>query len=133
MPMQLTLDFTPKACAPPPFLQNPAWLDVSDVARGVGFSTTVEISLALQDALEPISTEEDGDYEQRLFDALWMAHFELSLDRKQAANFTFNFPRKHWRTEETTDILLRLRCEVNNETARLGFLADFQEATWRTT
>ena len=133
MPMQLTLDFAPKACAPPLLLHSPAWLDVSDVARGVGFSTAVEISPALHDALEPISTEEDGDYEQRLFDALWMAHFELSLDHKQAANFTFNFPRKHWRTEQITNIPLRLRCEVNNETARLGFLADFQEATWRIT
>jgi hypothetical protein len=123
--MQLTLDFTPKACAPPLLLHSPAWLDVSDVARGVGFSTAVEISLALHDALEPISTEEDGDYEQRLFDALWMAHFELSLDHKQAANFTFNFPRKHWRTEEIMEIALRLRCEVKNKTVFLGLMEDF--------
>lgn len=122
MPMQLTLDFATKASPPPP---DSTWLDVSGVARGVGFSSAVEISLALRDALEPISTEEDGDYEQRLFDALWLAHFELALNRKMSVNFTFTFPRKHWRTEEIAQIALRLRCEARNKTAFLGLLEDF--------
>jgi hypothetical protein len=132
--MQLILDFTPKPQrSPPALIAIPTWLDVSEIARGVGFTTRVEVSLTLHDALEPISTEEDGDYDQRLYDALWLAHFELMLARSQSVNFTFAFPRKHWRTEEITDIPLRLRCEVNNKTARLGFLADFQEVLWRTT
>ena len=53
--------------------------------------------------------------------------------RSTSANFTFSFPRKHWRTEETTDTSLRLRCEAHGETIRLGLLADFQEAAWPTT
>lgn len=125
MPMQLTLDFTPKACAPPPPIHDSTWLDVSDVARGVGFSPVVEISPALHDALDPISTEEDGDYEQRLFDALWQARFELSLDHRESADFTFTFPRKHWRTEEIMEICLRLRCEVKNKTVFFGLMEDF--------
>ena len=125
MPMQLILDFTPKVCAPPPLLHSPAWLDVSDVARGVGFSPIIKISVALHDSLDPISTEEDGDYEQRLFDALWQARFELALDHRESANFTFTFPRKHWRTEEFMEIALRLRCEVKNKTVFLGLMEDF--------
>ncbi len=123
--MQLTLDFTPKPCVPPPLLQNLTWLDVSDVARGVGFSTTVEISLALHDMLEPVSTEEDGDYDQRLYDALWLAHFELSLDHRESANFRFTFPRKHWKTEEITEVSLHLRCEAKNNSVFLGLVQDF--------
>lgn len=123
MPMQLTLNFTPKPYAPPPLPPHTIWLDVSDIARGVGFSSTVEISVALHDALDPISTE--GDYEQRLFDALWQARFELSLDQKETANFTFTFPRKYWRTEDFMEIALRLRCEVKNKTVFLGLMEDF--------
>jgi hypothetical protein len=125
MPLQLTLDFTPKPYVPHPLLLDPIWLDASDVARGVGFSPIVKISVALHDSLDPISTEEDGDYEQRLFDALWQARFELALDHRESANFTFTFPRKHWRTEEIMEIALRLRCKVKNKTVFLGLMEDF--------
>lgn len=123
MPTQLSFAFSTKSVSqyPPP---PPHWLDVD---------ANAEVSIALHDALTPLSTEEDGDYEQRLYDALWLARFELALDHKQAANFTFTFPRKHWRTEVITDISLRLRCEAHGGTIRLGLLADLQEATWPTT
>jgi hypothetical protein len=126
MSMQLTLDFTPKPCPPllPPF-HNPTWLDVSQVARGVGFTTTVEVSVALQDELQPISSEEDGDYEQRLYDALWLAHFQLSLDQSRSATFAFTFPRKHWKTEEITEASLRLRVETQPQSVFVGLLPDF--------
>ena len=123
MPTQLSFAFptTPVSQHPPP---PPLWLEVGADA---------EVSIALHDALDPISTEEDGDYNQRLYDALWLARFELALDHKQSANFTFTFPRKHWRTEEITDISLHLRYEAHGATIRLGLLEDFQEATWPTT
>ncbi len=123
MPTQLSFAFSTESVSqhpPPPLL----WLEVG---------TSAEVSIALHDALTPLSSEEDGDYDQRLYDALWLAQFDLSLDHRQAANFTFAFPRKHWRTEEITDISLRLRCEACGKILRLGLLADFQEATWRTT
>ena len=123
MPTQLSFAFPTKPVLqhPPP---HPLWLEVD---------ASAEVSIALHDAFTPLSTEEDGDYDQRLYDALWLARFELSLDHRKATNFTFTFPRKHWRTEAITDISLRLRCEAHGETIRLGLLADFQEATWPTT
>jgi hypothetical protein len=126
MPMQLTLDFTPKPCPPllPPF-HNLTWLDVSQVAHGVGFTTNVEVSVALQDALEPIQSEQDGDYDQRLYDALWLAHFQLSLAQSRSVTFTFAFPRKHWKTEEITEASLRLRVETQLQSVLIGLLPDF--------
>ena len=126
MPMQLTLDFTPNPPLPRARLvHHPTWLDVSQVAYGVGFTTTVEVSVALQDALQPISSEQDGDYDQRLYDALWLAHFQLSLDQSRSATFTFAFPRKHWKTEEITEASLRLRVETQPQSVRIGLLPDF--------
>lgn len=127
MPTQLMLDFRPRP------IQIPTWLDVSQVGRGVGFPANVQVSPALYEALTPLSTEEDGDDDQRLYDALWLAHFELTLDHRNAANFTFSFPRKHWKTEVITDVSLRLRSEMRHNSVFLGLLQDFQEATWRTT
>jgi hypothetical protein len=126
MPMQLTLDFTPKPrLLQTPLIPNASWLDVSEVARGVGFANKVELSLALSDALEPIQSEEDGDYDQRLYDALWLAHFQLSLDQSQSATFAFTFPRKHWKTEEITEASLRLRVEAHPQSVLVGLLPDF--------
>ncbi len=123
MPTQLSFAFPTKPVLqhPPP---PPLWLEVD---------ANAEVSVALHDALTPLSTEKDGDYDQRIYDALWLARFELALDHRQSTNFTFAFPRKRWRTEEISDIPLRLRCEMHGDTIRLSLLADFQEAAWRTT
>ena len=126
MPMQLILDFTTK---PPlqrkPVIENKTWLDVSDLARGVGFTTAVQNSIALHDALEPLQNEIDGDYDQHLYDALWRAHFQLSLDPLPSATFNFAFPRKDWKTEEISEINLRLRVEAKEQVVLLGLLQDF--------
>ena len=43
--MQLTLDFTPEPQREQKLIiQNEAWLDVSDIARGVGFTTAVQVN-----------------------------------------------------------------------------------------
>ena len=101
------------------------WLDVTGIAAGTGFTTKVAVSIALSDALQPIANETDGDYDQRLYDALWLAHFQLSLDHCQSATFNFLFTRKHWRTEEIIDASLHLHIEVSNGQAYLGLLEDF--------
>ena len=117
--------------APPPITKNKSnitenrWLDVTEIALGTGFTAKVAVSSTLSDGLEPITTEEDGDYDQRLWDALWLAHFQLSLDHCQSATFNFTFPRNHWRTEEVSEVNLRLHLEVQNDTAYLGLLEDF--------
>ncbi len=58
MCMQLTLDFTFKPQqGQKPIIEKEAWLDVSDIARGVGFTTAVQISVTLNEALQPLRNE----------------------------------------------------------------------------
>lgn len=108
-----------------PIIKNKAWLDVSDIARGVGFTTAVQVSISLNDALQPLQNEIDGDYNQRLYDCLWRAHFQLSLDQSQFATFNFTFPRKDCKTEEVSEVSLRVRVEAQKQVVLLGLLRDF--------
>ena len=127
MAMQLMLDSTPEPQREKqPIIRNGVWVDVSDIARGVGFTTSVQISILLKDALEPLQNEVDGDYDQRLYDALWMAHFKLSLDQSQSATFNFTFPRKEAKTEKVSEIGLRLRVEAQKHVVWLGLMGDFR-------
>lgn len=126
MSMQLTLDLiTRPQREQQPIIKNKSWLDVSDIARGVGFTTAVQVSIRLEDALRPLQNEIDGDYDQRLYDCLWLAHFQLSLDQSQSATFNFTFPRKDWKTEEVSEISLRVRVEAQKQVVLLGLLEDF--------
>ena len=123
---QLPLDFSLRA--PPashPIIAYPTWRDVSKIAAGVGFSEPVSISLALSDAIEANHLETDDDYNQRLYDTLWLAHFELSLRDGRPTNFTFTFPSKHWKTEDLNKSSLRLRVERQFQGVRLGLKQDF--------
>ena len=123
--MQLTLDLTTKApFRKTPIIKNDTWLDVSDIARGVGFTTAMQISIALHEALEPLQNEIDGDYDQRLYDALWHAHFQLSLDSLSSATFNFTLPRKDWKTDEISESSLRLRVDAQEQVVFLGLLQD---------
>ena len=129
MQMQLTLDFTPRPSNPKPITQNKTWMNVSDIARGVGFTIPVEVSIALSDALEPLQAEDDEDYDQRLYDALWLAHHYLSLDLGlQSFTFTFDFLREDKYTGKFPEDSLRLRVETQKQVVLLGLLQDFQEA-----
>ena len=126
MSNQLPLNFSDRS--PPASesaIENPAWIDVSDIAAGVGFSEPVSISMALSDALEATQLETANDYDQRLYDALWLAHFELSLNGERPANFTFTFSRMHWKTGELFETGLRLRVETGSQGIRLGLKTDF--------
>jgi hypothetical protein len=128
MSTQLTPDFTPKPQREQrPIIQNESWLDVSAIARGVDFTTTVQISINLNDALQPLQNEIEGDYDQRLYDALWTAHFKLSLDQSQSATFNFTFPRKDWKTEEVSEVSLRVRVEAQKQVVLLGLMEDFRD------
>ncbi len=129
MSIQLTLNFTPKPQPEQkPIIQNEARLDVSDIGRGVGFTTTVQVSISLNDALQPFQNEIDDAYDQRLYDCLWQAHFQLSLDQSQSATFNFAFPPKDWKTEKVSEVSLRVRVEADEQVVLLGLLKDFQEA-----
>ena len=126
MLVQLSLDLTAEpALQRKPVVENATWLDVSDLARGVGFTGTVHISVTLHDEFEPLQNETDGDYDQRLYDVIWLAHHYWRLDQRSAYCFTFDFLREDLITRLTTQSNLRLHVEVNERTARLGLLQDF--------
>ncbi len=118
---QLAMSLSPPVAVP----LDVRWLDVSGIAAGVGFAGKVLLSVALSDALEPITTESDGDYDQRLYDALWLAHFRLRLDDVEAVTFNFTFQRTHWMSVERVDASLRLRAEGREEATFIGLLEDF--------
>ncbi len=118
---QLAMSLSPPVALP----LDIRWLDASDIAAGVGFDGKVLLSIALSDALEPITTESNGDYDQRLYDALWLAHFRLRLHQLKAVTFNFTFQRRHWMSGERFDASLRLRAETRGEALFIGLLEDF--------
>ena len=126
MQMQLTLDFTSRPPKQKLIIKNTTWMNVSDVARGIGFTIPVEVSIALSDALEPLQTEADEDYDQRLYDALWLAHHYLSLDlQRLSISFTFDFLRDDKHKGKMMEARLRLRVEAQKQVVLLGLMQDF--------
>jgi len=125
MQMQLPLDFTNTFLVQEAIIQNELWLDVSEIAQGVGFTTTVQVSIALDDALQPLQNETESDYDQRLYDALWRAHFRLSLDPLPSPTFNFTYPRKDWKTKKISEISLRLRVKRQEQVVQIGLLQDY--------
>ena len=120
MQLTLSLEFAP---APPvkPTIQNNLWIDVSPEAHFIGFTQKVEISQSLNDALQPAQTEDEDAYNQRLYDAIWLAHHYWRLDQRPSYFFMFGFLREGLTTEHN----LHLHVEVHKGTARIGLLQDF--------
>jgi hypothetical protein len=125
MPTQLTLDFTSRLSNQKPIIKIPAWMGVSDIARGLGFHDPVEVSMRLSDALEPLHTEEVDEYDQHLYDALWLAHHYLSLDPRRSISFTFDFLREDLLSGKFIEASLRLRVELQTQLVLLGLIQDF--------
>ena len=128
MQMQLTLDFTPRPqYQHRPIIKNTTWMNVSDVARGIGFTIPVEVSMGISDALEPLQAQEVDEYDQHLYDALWLAHHYLSLDLRQreSITFTFDFLREDKHTGKFIEASLRLRVEAQKQVVLLGLIQDF--------
>lgn len=126
MSTQLRLDLTPRLPVDPePAFDPQGWRDVSAIAAGVGFEQPVFVSVALSDTLEVDQIETEGCYDQRLYDSLWYAHFELSLNDGRPVHFTFTFPSKQLKTKTTCETSLRLRAERQFRGVFLGLLEDF--------
>ena len=126
MSMQWIFDITPRQQREEiPIIQALAWHDVTAIARGVGFPTAVQVSNTLNEALQPSLNEVEGDYDQRLYNALWVAHFKLSLDQSQSGTFNFICTRKHCTTGDALEVSLRLRVEAQKQVVQLGLLKDF--------
>lgn len=126
MPMQLMFDLTEKYVSPKKtIIPNTTWMDVSVIAKCIGFNTSVEVSTALNDALGPLQTEDEDDYDQRLYDALWLAHHYLALDQRESFAFTFDFLRDDKVAGKFKEVSLRLRVEVQKKLTLLGLSQDF--------
>ena len=126
MIIQLKFDLTPRPpTAPEPVFDPRCWLDVSAIAAGVGFDQPVFVSVALSDTLEEGQTETGSDYDQRLYDALWYAHFASSLNYGKPVCFTFTFPCKRSKVVEFAEASLRLRMEKRSQGMLIGLLEDF--------
>ena len=126
MQMQLTLDFTPRPSNLKAIIKNTTWMDISDIARGIGFTIPVEVSIPLSDTLMPLKAEDDEGYDQRLYDALWLAHHYFSLDHQRPSiSFTFDFLRENKHTGKFIEASLRLRVEVQKQVVLLGLMQDF--------
>ena len=118
MPIQLAFDFSHPAPPTLPMIQKAEWLDATDIARGLGFTGPVEISLALHDALETHQDEPEDAYDQRLYDCLWLAHLQWTLSEGEAATLNFFFDR----SGGTTETRLRIRLEHREGIIRLDLL-----------
>ena len=131
MAIQLAFDFNSKPRVEDnPIIMRDNWLDVSDIARGVGFTETVHLSIALNDALEPRHERNESNYDQLVYDTLWLANLKLSLDQSQSATFNFVFQDINWKAEKRQEVSLRLRVQAHKQVVLLGLLSDFQEETW---
>ena len=106
-------------------LPNNLWIDVSPEARMIGFTEKVEISQSLSDALQPFQMGDKDTYNQRLYEAVWLAHHYWCLDRRPYFSFTFDFLREDGITGKLTEASLRLHAEIHEGTALLGLLEDF--------
>ena len=124
--MQLTLNllFAP---APPvkTILKNTTWLNAGWATACLGFTKPVEISLSLSEALMPSHAEDEAEYDQRLYDALWRVHHELVLDQRPSFSFTFDFLRDDKISGRLIETSLRLHVEEKEQLVLLGLLQDF--------
>jgi len=124
--MQLTLNltFTPVLPAKTIF-KNTTWLDAGWATACLGFTKKVEVSQSLSDALMPLQPEDEDDHDQRLYDALWLAHHHLVLDQRSSFSFTLDFLREDKTAGTMTETSLRLHVEEKEQSILLGLLRDF--------
>ncbi len=118
MAVQLAFDFSLPAQPALPDIQKEEWLDVTDIARGLGFTGPVEIGLALHDALETHQDEPEDAYDHRLYDCLWLAHLQWALSEGEAATLNFFFERAN----SAAETRLRIRLEFCEGIIRLDLL-----------
>jgi hypothetical protein len=122
MPTQLAFDFSLPAQPVVPVIQGEEWLDVTDIARCVGFTGPVEISVALNNALEPHKDEQGEAYDQRLYDCLWLVHLQWTLSEGEAATLNFLFERG----KPSVDVRLRIRVEAQPTAIQLTLVEAFE-------
>ena len=123
--MQLTMNFDIVPMPPKSIIESNLWIDVSTEARLIGFTQKVEISQQLSDALRAGQFEDDAAYEQRVYDATWLAHHYLSLYQRSSFSFAFDFLQDDPIAGRLIEHSLRLRLELREGIALLGLINDF--------
>ena len=124
--MQLTMNLDIFSVQPgKKIIRSNLWIDVSPEARMIGFTQKVEVSQSLSDALRPLQSEDEVAYEQRLYDAIWLAHHYLCLEQRTSISFTFDLVHDDPITGRMTESSLRLHLEMCGSTVSLGLLEDF--------
>ena len=129
MQLSLNLSFTPVPRHKKVF-NNTTWLDTGWATACLGFAKKVEISQSLSDALAPLQGGDEDDYDQHLYDALWLAHHHLALKGQPSFSFTFDFLRDDKHRGRMARHSLRLCMEEKERVILLGLAGGFQEAAW---
>ncbi len=70
-------------------IEDGVLVDVTDVARQVGFRYPVAITCALDDRLQPSRHESGQDHNGRLWDALWVAALSVRLKGRDTDTVPF--------------------------------------------
>ncbi len=124
--MQLTLNFT-FIPAPPiqRIFKSNTWLNAGWATACLGFTKKVEISQSLSDALKSLHADDEDDHDQKLYDALWLAHHYLVLDQRPSFSFTFDFMRDDKISGRFIETSLCLHVEEKEQVILLGLLQDF--------
>lgn len=120
--MQLPLNLTFASVPPRKCIQPTTWLDAGWASACLGFHKKVEISQALNDALDH---GDEDEHDQQLYDALWLAHHHLVIDQRPALSFTFNFLHNDKWHGRYIDRSLRLHMEERDHLILLGLRQDF--------
>jgi hypothetical protein len=119
MQLTLNLSFTP-ALRNKKVFNNITWLDAGWATACLGFTKKVEISQSLSDALASLQGGDEDDYDQHLYDALWLAHHHLALKGQPSFSFTFDFLRDDKHRGRMARHSLRLRVEEKEQVILLG-------------
>ncbi len=113
-------------------IEDGVLVEVTEVARQVGFRYPVAITCTLDDRLQPSRHESGQDYDGRLWDALWVAALSVRLKGRDTdtVNFTVSQQEIDPKTGKLKDVDLRLWavCGPGDEgepVITIGFPQDF--------
>ena len=115
-------------------IEDGVLLDVTETAREVGFKLPVAITEALHNRLTPSKADADlgQDYEDRLWDVLWLAAFTIKLADPGTDTVTFTVVLQEAEGKsgrpQNTDLRLRAICGPGDEgepVITVGFPEDF--------
>ena len=109
-------------------------VEVTEIAREVGFKLPVAITEALHNRLPPSKADADlgQDYDGRLWDVLWIAAFTIKLADPGTDTVTFTVALQEADAQsgrlQNTDLRLRAICGPGDEgepVIAIGFPEDF--------